>query len=56
MMATGANDVMVVKLTKEKAKIAKDKEFLIPYLFGEVVKKVDLDNKLIEVDWEEDFD
>jgi len=56
MMATGANDVMVVKLTEEKAKLANDKESLIPYLFGEVVKKVDLDKKLIEVDWEEDFD
>jgi len=56
MMATGANDVLVVKLNKEKAVISKEKEILIPYLFGNVVKKIDLDNKLIEVDWDEEFD
>jgi 16S rRNA processing protein RimM len=43
IMATGANDVLIVKGPKEHA---------VPYLPGDVVKKVDLANKLIYVDWE----
>ena len=56
MMATGANDVIVVRLDAENAKIKKEKEILIPYLMGSVVKKVSLDDGLIEVDWDENFD
>jgi len=57
MMATGANDVIVVEpnsaKAKAKAESAKQKtELLIPYLTDSVVKKVDLENGLIEVDWE----
>jgi 16S rRNA processing protein RimM len=48
MLETGANDVLVVK--------AKDKtERLIPFVMDEVVKSVDLDKKLIQVDWPEDY-
>lgn len=43
VMATGANDVLVVKGTKEHA---------IPYLKDTVIKKVDLTKKQIIVDWE----
>ena len=43
LMETGSNDVLVVK---------GDKEFAIPYLFGNVVLKVDLVKKEILVDWE----
>jgi len=56
MLSTGANDVMVVKLASEIAKSRKEKELLIPYLFDEVVKKIDLKQGVIEVDWELDFD
>ncbi|MBV1908644.1 MAG: ribosome maturation factor RimM [Kangiellaceae bacterium] len=58
MMATGANDVMVVKLTSEFASRRKDKddEMLIPYLFDTVVKEVNLEDGLIKVDWDEEFD
>jgi 16S rRNA processing protein RimM len=56
MMATGANDVIVVKLNAEKALARKEKEMLIPYLLDTVVKKVDLEQRMIEVDWDEDFD
>lgn len=42
VMATGANDVLVVKGQKEIA---------IPYL-PEVIKKIDLSQRLIQVDWE----
>jgi len=55
MMATGANDVMVVKLTSEKAKLKDTKEILIPYI-DSAVKKISLEDGLIEVDWDEDFD
>lgn len=48
MLETGANDVLVVK--------AKDKtERLIPFVMEEVVKSVNLENKLIQVDWQEDY-
>lgn len=43
---TGANDVMVVR---------GDRERLIPYLWGQVVKRVDLEAGLIQVDWDADF-
>jgi 16S rRNA processing protein RimM len=46
MMATGANDVMVVKGERER---------LIPFIHGQVVKNVDLDKRLIQVDWDPDF-
>jgi 16S rRNA processing protein RimM len=55
MMATGANDVIVVKLEAERAQVKKVEEILIPYI-DSVVKKIDLEAGLIEVDWDEDFD
>lgn len=55
MMATGANDVIVVKLDATIAKAKNTKEILIPYI-DSVVKNIDLDAGLIKVDWDEDFD
>lgn len=52
LMATGANDVLVVAAT---ASSIDDRERLIPYLSGSVVKKVSLDDGLIDVDWEADY-
>ena len=46
MMETGANDVMVVQ---------GDRERLIPFVMHEVVRKVDLDNGQVIVDWEADY-
>lgn len=46
MMPTGANDVMVVKGERER---------LIPFIHGQVVKNVDLDTRVILVDWDPDF-
>lgn len=43
LLATGANDVLVVKGVKEHA---------IPYLWGQVIKKVDLAQQVIHVDWD----
>lgn len=45
MLETGAHDVMVVK---------GDQERLIPFVHDEVVLSVDLDNRVVNVDWEWD--
>lgn len=45
MLETGAHDVMVVQGEQER---------LIPFVMGKVVISVDLDEKLISVDWEWD--
>jgi 16S rRNA processing protein RimM len=44
LIATGANDVLVVKGEKEQA---------IPYLPGDVVTQIDLVEKTIHVNWDE---
>ncbi len=44
---TGANDVLVVKHEAH--------ERLIPFIHDDVIKSVDLDAKLIVVDWDPDF-
>lgn len=46
MLETGANDVMVVQ---------GDRERLIPYVIDEVVKRVDLEENRVIVDWDADF-
>ncbi|TNF33847.1 MAG: ribosome maturation factor RimM [Gammaproteobacteria bacterium] len=46
MLATGANDVMVVR---------GDRERLIPFTQGHAVHKVDLATGVITVDWDPDF-
>jgi 16S rRNA processing protein RimM len=43
LMATGANDVLIIKGEKEHA---------IPYLPGTVITRVDLEKKEIHVNWE----
>lgn len=46
MMATGANDVMVVEGERER---------LIPFVMNQFVRLVDLDEGFIEVEWDQDF-
>ena len=46
LIATGANDVLVVK---------GDEEFLVPYIKGQVVESVDLEARQIRVDWDPDY-
>jgi 16S rRNA processing protein RimM len=43
LMETGSNDVLVIK---------GDKEYGIPYLFGEVIIDVDLTKKVMHVKWD----
>ena len=46
LMETGANDVLVIR---------GDREHLVPFIQGQYVKRVDLNDGLIEVDWDADF-
>ena len=48
LIETGANDVLVVKASQ---KSIDKQERLIPYLPGDVVTRVDLEEGRIEVDW-----
>lgn len=45
-METGANDVLVVKGERER---------LIPYVMGHVVKDIDLEQGVMQVDWDPEF-
>ncbi len=47
LIETGANDVLVTKQN--------DHERLIPLIFDQVIKDIDLDKGLIRVDWDPDF-
>ncbi|MCC8378887.1 ribosome maturation factor RimM [Xenorhabdus sp. PB30.3] len=53
MMETGSNDVMVIKANLKDAFGIKER--LIPFLDGQVIKKVDLATNTIEVDWDPSF-
>ncbi len=46
LFATGANDVMVVR---------DDRERLIPYVRGDIVLDVDLDKRVMTVDWDPEY-
>ncbi len=54
LMETGANDVLVVEEIVEGAAKA-ERQRLIPFVTGEVVRDVDLDGGRIVVDWDPDF-
>ncbi len=46
LMETGSNNVLVIK---------GEREILVPFLFDQVVKDVDLEQAVITVDWDPDF-
>ena len=52
LMETGSNDVLVLKAPKDDQYGLKER--LIPYL-AHVVDEVNLDEKIILVDWDPDF-
>lgn len=45
LMATGANDVVVIQDSAGK-------EHALPYLLGSVIKQIDIEKQIIQVDWE----
>ncbi len=49
LLETGANDVLVVKNKEQKT------QQLVPFVMEEIVQLVDVENKLIRVDWELDY-
>ena len=51
-MRTGANDVMVVLPTPDSVV---QKKHLIPYIPGHTIRQVDLDQRLVWVDWFLDY-
>jgi 16S rRNA processing protein RimM len=46
LIETGANDVLVVR---------GEREYLVPYISGQVIKQVDIGQQLIRVDWDTDY-
>ncbi len=54
ILETGANDVLVVR-SKVKEQNGKHKEFLIPYIWQQVILQVDLDAGMLQVDWEPEY-
>ena len=52
LLETGANDVLVVRPDKDSID---DRERLIPYLRKSVIKKIDVANNKIIVNWEISF-
>lgn len=52
LVATGANDVMIVKPVTGSID---ETERLIPFVLGEVVKDVNIDTAIIVVAWESDY-
>ncbi|MFP1557248.1 hypothetical protein ACLB1T_03910 [Escherichia coli] len=51
---TGSNDVLVIKANLKNV-VFGIKERLVPFLDGQVIKKVDLTTRSIEVDWDPGF-
>lgn len=49
LLETGANDVLVVKAKGDNT------ERLIPFVMDDIVKLVDLDKQVIQVDWGKDY-
>jgi 16S rRNA processing protein RimM len=52
LMATGANDVLVVRPTEGSID---EQERLIPFIREQVIVEVDLEAKRLRVDWEKDY-
>jgi len=46
LMETGANDVLVIR---------GNREHLVPFIQGQYVTRVDLENGMLEVDWDPEF-
>ncbi len=54
MFETGANDVVVVTDQRDHERTS-DKEILVPWLVPDVIREVNMDDRIITVDWDPDF-
>jgi len=54
IMETGANDVLVVKPENAQVQGLSD-EYLIPYVPEQFILDIDLETRIIRVDWDKDF-
>ncbi|MEH6472326.1 MAG: ribosome maturation factor RimM [Halopseudomonas sp.] len=52
LLATGSNDVLVIKSTPQSVD---ERERMVPYLLDQVVKEVNLEQGTIRVDWDPEF-
>ncbi|MEH6649498.1 MAG: ribosome maturation factor RimM [Motiliproteus sp.] len=52
LIATGSNDVLVIKSTKQSID---KRERMIPYLPEQVIKEINLEQGTIRVDWDPEF-
>jgi 16S rRNA processing protein RimM len=55
LMETGANDVLVVVSDMNKTESEEKKEHLIPWVIDSAILAVNLEQGIIEVDWDADF-
>lgn len=60
LFETGANDVVVItdertQSVSEDAKSSATREVLVPWLVPDVIKEVDMLNRVITIDWDPDF-
>ncbi len=53
ILQTGANDVMVVKLPNKDQD--QEQERLVPFIQGDVIKEINLEEGTMLVDWDADF-
>ena len=52
MIETGANDVMAVSATSDSVD---DEERLIPFVIDEIVDEIDMEQRMLTVNWEKDY-
>ncbi|MEE4660335.1 MAG: ribosome maturation factor RimM [Halieaceae bacterium] len=55
LMETGANDVLVVEPAGICSAAIEARQRLIPWVWGDVVKQVDLDAGVVRVEWDPEF-
>ncbi len=55
LMETGANDVLVIQPPPEAGADKAPQPRLVPFVMGQYVRQVDLQQRIIHVDWDESF-
>ena len=55
LMGTGANDVLVIQPPSPAGADTAPQPTLVPFVMGQYVREVDLQQRIIHVDWDESF-